>query len=130
MKKSGTAWVQADIDTQSGALHAEERDYKTAFSYFFEAFEALASLDDPRAVLALKHMLLCKVRALKGKAQRRPLGDHGLPYPRLSVQGGSPECSSASASTPLWTGAMHNPLCRIGQPRKSGSRSCVVPRVA
>lgn len=49
------------IDTQSGILHAEEKDYKTAYSYFFEAFEQFAALDEPKAVAVLKYMLLCKV---------------------------------------------------------------------
>lgn len=49
------------IDTQSGILHAEEKDYKTAHSYFFEAFEQFSALDDPKAVSVLKYMLLCKI---------------------------------------------------------------------
>ncbi|KAG2177585.1 hypothetical protein INT44_008097 [Umbelopsis vinacea] len=53
--------LQAALDMQSGVLHSEEKDYKTAYSYFFETFEGYSSQDDPKAVLALKYMLLCKI---------------------------------------------------------------------
>lgn len=53
--------MQARLDMMSGILQAEEGDYKTAFSYFYESFEGYASLNDRHAVQVLKYLLLVKI---------------------------------------------------------------------
>lgn len=49
------------MDLLSGELHADEKDYKTAFSYFYEAFETFHQLERPEAHRALNYMLLTKI---------------------------------------------------------------------
>lgn len=55
--------LQAQLDLQAGAINADEKDYKTAYSYFFEALEGFTQVDenDVRALSSLKYMLLCKI---------------------------------------------------------------------
>jgi len=54
--------LQASIDTMSGTIHTEEGDYKTAHSYFLEAFEQLDQMNEQvQAVPCLKYMMLCKI---------------------------------------------------------------------
>eukprot|EP00808_Paulinella_micropora_P025246 g26839.t1 len=54
--------LQAEIDKMAGILCADEKDFKTGFSYFFEAYEGWKTVhNDTEAEMAFKYMLLCKV---------------------------------------------------------------------
>jgi len=54
--------LQAQIDIMAGILCAEEHDFKTSFSYFYEAFEGYNGLGDAsKATCCLKYMLLTKI---------------------------------------------------------------------
>eukprot|EP00796_Vickermania_ingenoplastis_P006245 gene6245-4494_t len=54
---------QAQIDLQSGLLHMEEKDYRTAFSYLFEAFEGFHALGDQAipARQSLRYLVLSRI---------------------------------------------------------------------
>ena len=71
--------VQAEIDHQAGVLHSDERDYKTAYSYFFEAFEARNNMKDrENALKNLKYMLLCKIMMEKAHEVPATVGNKSM----------------------------------------------------
>jgi 26S proteasome regulatory subunit N6 len=53
--------LQAEIDYMSGLIAADEKDYNTAYSYFYETFEGYRSLNDPQAATSFKFMLFSKI---------------------------------------------------------------------
>ena len=78
--------LQAEIDLTAGILNAQEYDYKTAYSYFYESFEAFHNLDNPNTVTCLKYMLLSKIMTNSNDEVNALLsGKYGLKYEGIEL---------------------------------------------
>jgi len=83
--------LQAEMDMLAGTLCAEESDFKTGFSYFYEAFECHNQFgddeDNSEAQLCLKYMLLCKIM-LKQKDEVNNIinGKYAVKYQGVNME--------------------------------------------
>jgi len=60
--------LQAEIDVLSGVIAAREKDFRTSYSYFYEAFEAYHQSENiTKARQAMKYMLLAKIMSNQPK---------------------------------------------------------------
>mmetsp|Transcript_49511 Transcript_49511/g.105872 ORF Transcript_49511/g.105872 Transcript_49511/m.105872 type:complete len:450 (-) Transcript_49511:216-1565(-) len=79
--------LQAEIDVWSGVCSAREKDFRTAYSYFYEAFEAYNSAEsEQKARIAMKYMLLSKI--MVGRPQETGAlisSKNGLKYTGLEI---------------------------------------------
>lgn len=80
--------LQAQIDALAGTLCAMESDYKTGFSYFYEAFEGYNTINKPdEAIKALKYMLLCKIMTSHAEDVYSIInGKSGIKYAGIDVE--------------------------------------------
>jgi len=80
--------LQSQIDLMAGTLCAEEKDYKTSFSYFYEAFEGYNTVGEPEsAVLCLKYMLLSKIMLNQPEDVYSIIaGKSGVKYAGIEIQ--------------------------------------------
>jgi len=84
--------MQAEIDLWSGIIAAREKDYRTSFSYFYEAFEAYNSSDSfEKAKTALKYQLLSKIM------QTRPQECGPIMNSKSGLKYASPEIDAMAA---------------------------------
>jgi 26S proteasome regulatory subunit N6 len=79
--------LQAEIDLWSGIVGAREKDYRTAYSYFYEAFECYHQADkEQEAKMSLKLMLLSKIMGNRPQ-DVKPITNSksGLKYPGAEI---------------------------------------------
>ncbi|KAF8871779.1 hypothetical protein BD779DRAFT_1664507 [Infundibulicybe gibba] len=119
--------LQASLDLQSGILHAEDKDYTTAYSYFLEAFENMSTQGDDNAPGALQHMLLCKV------ILNLPEGDHNLTNFEKALRDYKDELLSdptiCSHLSVLYDTLLEQNLLRILEPYSIVELECVAETV-
>jgi 26S proteasome regulatory subunit N6 len=78
--------LQAELDLMSGILQSEDKDYKTAYSYFFESFESFNSLESPKTIYPLKYMILSKIMiGAIDDVNAIVNGKYGLKYPGRDI---------------------------------------------
>ncbi|OHT00943.1 PCI domain containing protein [Tritrichomonas foetus] len=78
--------LQGQLDLESGIIFTEEKDYRTANSYFSEAFDSFSGAGNVRAVDALKYGLLCKI--LDGRPQECATSYANAAISLSSIKGG------------------------------------------